>query len=424
MKFLHKKKDSKPASATPQKARLDTDSFYSRHAGEAPLDEYSGSSGSTGGVRTHRTSQHSPARVRERSNRASSWAVAKLLLRTVLIVVLLVVGFVVLKLVLDRLAEPSDKEHKKWETNAAVMEKQTSPSVATPQDLVVSVGLIAQRLEQWEQMERHLREAEALNRRGINEDAVDRLSQALRIGPNNREALQLLVGIYMQKGLYAEAVPLCIRLLDQDSRSKDLQMNLLRALQASGQLEAGLVLADRMLLDQPNNLQVLSVAAASQFGLGNKEAALTLYERILEKNGKNIEALTSCATIYFEQGNYQKTVPYYLELVRLEPKSVYYRALACCYAQQNEAGKSVIFMGQAASLFGEGEVKPWLLDTMFNLIRETVEFRSFADRIVGVESRKAIEAMNQREVEKAMPLPAERLEFPKQPDLNAIRPRK
>lgn len=426
MKFF-RKKNARPAETRPQTAGPDPERFYSQHAGEAPLDEYSTG---TVGSRVRRTSRHSPALRRETSNRASNRAIAIILLRAVLVVVLLVAGFIVLKLVVAHIADnPSEKERQKWEVKAALMEKSAPPSGAfagtpVPQELVVSAALIGQRLEQWEQTERHLRSAEALNRRGIDEEAIQRLSQALRTMPDNRAAQNLLMNIYMHAGRYAEAVPLCIRLLDQDCGQQDLQMNLVQALQASGQIEAGLVLADRLLLNQPNNLTVLSIAAAGQIKLGNKEAALALFGRILENDAKNKGALEGCAKIHLEQGDYEKAVPYYLELVRLDPKPNYYQVLARCYAQQDQPGKAVIFMGQAASLFGTAEIAPWLRDPSFDIIRETVDFRSFADRIVGIETRKAIEDMNRREAEKAKTIEPGGMDFPKQPELQPRRPGK
>jgi tetratricopeptide (TPR) repeat protein len=422
---LFGKKNTQTAKGGSRTARsVPVDNFYSQHAGETPLDDYSAGSG---GRQTHRTSRHSPARIREEnSNRASNKAIAILLFRTVLIVVLLVAGFFALRWGLSLLDKPSEKKQQQWAANAMRMEKSsTMGEFSAPAELVVSSTLIEQRLERWEQTEQHLRSAESLSRRGINDEAAERLGQALRITPDNREAQQMLVDIYMQQGLYAEAVPLCIRLLDQDSRQPALQMNLLRALQASRQFEAGLVLAERLLLDQPNNQMVLSIAAAGQLRQGKQEPALVLFERMLKNDPKNTEALENCGKIYFAQKDPQKAVPYYLELVRLDPKPDYYQMLARCYAQLTQAGKAVVFLGQAASLFGETVIASWLRDVGFDSVRETVEFRSFADRVVGIETRKAIEEINRREAEKAASVaPGGGLERPKQPELDAIRPQK
>ena len=55
-------------------------------------------------------------------------------------------------------------------------------------------------------------------------------------------------------------------------------------------------------------------------------------------------------------------------------------------------------------IFGAAAISPWLRDAGFDPVRETVEFRSFADRVVGSETRKAIEEINKREAEKTTPV--------------------
>ncbi len=415
MKFFRKKNvRSAEISSKPAEPHADH-GLYSRYTADVLPDEYAPG---IAGRQTHRTSRHSPVRHREPDNRTSNWAMAVLLLRTGLIAALLVGGFFVLKLVLNRMAEPSEKEQKSWgQTGKGGATSAVSTGDPNAQALGVSPELIGQRLGQWEEAERHLRSAEALSRRGIEEEAIQRLGLALQVMPDNRAAQEMLVGIYMRRGLYAEAVPLCLRLLDQEGWRQELQMNLLRSLQMSGQAASAVVLADRMLQEQPNNLTVLSIAATGQMGLGNTNSALTLFERMLQNDAKNIVALRSCGVIHFARGDYSNSIPYYVELVRLDPKPDYYQALARCYAQQEQAGKAVLFMGQAASLFGEAEVSPWLKDAGYNPIRESAEFRSFADRLVGVETRKAIEEISKREAEKAEPQMPAGLDLPKQPAL-------
>lgn len=417
MKFSFKKRkpsQERKVTETPES------SFYSQNPGEASLDEYSSLPSAR---QTHRTSKHSPVRRRETSNRASNWALAMLLFRAVLIVFLLVGGFIVLKLVLTRLAEPSEKQQKQWEKNALLMEKAASVQVAAPSAPVptMSPELIQQKLKQWEQTARHLRAAEAFDLRGIDEDAIQELNQALQSSPNNLGAQKLLLDIYMNKKMYAEATPLCIRLLGQTGPQQELLMDLLISLQSSGQTDAGLILAENILLDQPNNQTVLSIAAAGQVAKGNTDAALKLFLRMLELNSKNIDARLGCGAIYFNRGDYAQAIPHFMELIRLDPRPEHYKALALSCAQQNDSGRAVIFMGQANSLFGGGAVSPWLKDAGFDPIRETADFRSFADRLVGAETRKAIEALNKREAEKTgLQLPAT-VELPA-PRLEVIRP--
>jgi tetratricopeptide (TPR) repeat protein len=425
MKFFrwikNRREKRRPQTAVPDSEQ----SLYSRYAGEDPLDHYADSAFLR---QTRRTSRHSPARRRESNNRASNWTLAALLLRALLIVVLLAGGFLALRLVLNRMAEPSKKDQQQWEDNAALMENRpvtadTPAGASVPQaPVVMSPEFMGKQLERWDLTERRFRAAEALDRRGIDEEAAERLTQALQTTPDNRAAQSLLLDIYMRSGRYTEAIPLCIRRLDQDSGQWEVQMNLLRALSATGQTGAGLVLADRMLEMQPNNLTVLETAAKDRLAQGSPETAFKLFERILANDGKNAAALAGCAQIYFNQGDYSNAVPYYLELVKVTSKPEYYRSLAQCYSRLNESGKAVIFMGQASSLFGETAISTWLSDPELDPVRETADFRAFADSIVGIETRKAIESINRREAEKATTTEPGGTDLPQQPALQAIRP--
>ena len=424
MKFFGKKKPSVEVEPLPAGTPDSEQSFYTQHVGEAPLNEFSGEYERD----TRRTSLHSPARRRETSNRVNNREIFFLFARTGLIIFLLVVGFLVLKIGLEKFVDPSEKDQEQWVANAALMEG--GPSMESPSVEAVSVSslaateeIIGKRMRQWGEAERHLRAAEMRERDGMDEEAALRLEQALRSAPEHRVAQQLLIKIYMRDEKYAEVALLCVRLLDQDSQQWGVKVNLLHALQKLGQTEACLVLADPMLEQEPNNLELLEVAALAQWTAGNGEEALALFDRILQNNGRHLAALAGSGAICQERGDWEKATPYYLELVRTHPEKEHYHNLVRCYARREEAGKAVIFMGQAVSLYGESEVSSWLRHDLeaFDLILETAELRSFVDRVVGVETRKAIEDIRRREIEKKEPKIPGGLDSPTQPELKISR---
>lgn len=423
MNFFRKKKVAPNRSRSSQIASSSGEDFYVQHSGEVPLDDFSDVRGIN---QYRRTSQHSPARRRENSNRASNWALGKLLLKALLGVVALVGGFILLKVVLGRMAEPTEKEMQRWEENARLMEvpSKSAITIHTPvsQEIVVSTELIQSRLDRWEKAGQFFRSAESLHFSGVDAQAIEQLGQGLRLMPDNRAAQRMLVDLYMKAGLYAEAVPLCIRLLDQDSGQQDIRNYLMKSLMESGQIDAGLTLVDRILLDQPDNLNALSLAAEGRMKLGDQEKSLTLFQHILKLDAKNQTALIGSGEIYVAAGEYSNAVPCYLELAKLDSQPEYYQQLTRCYAQLNEAGRTVVAMGQAASLFGSATVSPWLRDPLYDPVRESVDFRSFADRLVGIETRKAIEALSKRETERTEPAAAGALDRPAKPELNVLRP--
>jgi len=422
MKFFKRKKASKENVSSSVGTPDPEQNFYEQRAGEQPLNEYTDERASA----IRRTSLHSPARRRENNNRAGNREIFFLIFRTGLIVFLLAAGFLALKLVLGNLSGPTEKEEAQWVANAALMDNGAAferPAREVAPVSAVATEQIGKRLNRWIEAERHMRAAEMRERDGMDEQAAERLGQALRSAPDHRSAQQLLMEIHMRSGNYAEVVPLCIRLLDQDSRQWGVKMNLIQALQRLDQPEACLVLADQMLEKEPNNLELLEVAALAQRVAGNGEEALVLFDRILQNDGRHAVALADSGAIYREREDWENALPYYLELVRTHPDVEHYHNLVCCYARMEEAGKAVIFMGQAASLYGESEVAVWLQRDVeaFSAILETVEYRSFADRVVGVELRKAIENINRRDVEKKAPAGGGGLDLPTQPELKISR---
>ena len=423
MKLFGRKKN-RPKDAESAPVSPDTDnSFYTQQPHEAPLDEFAQGYGR----QVHRTSRHTPARRRDNSNRATSRDMSLLLLKMVLIPVLIIVGFFGLKAVLSLLDGPSEKDRLQWEASAELMEKgadgsATEAASESAEKIPINQEFLGTRMSRWEQTERHLRAAEALMLRGIGQDAVVRLKQALRFSPDNRAAQQMLLEIYMNSGDHANAIPLCVSLLDQDSTQWDIKVTLLKALQFANETAMCVFLSDQMLLLQPSDTEVLEIAAYARAAEGDPENALRLYERVLANDPEHLLALEGSGVIYQWQKEWMKAVPYYLKLLELSPAAEHYLALARCYAQQEEAGKSVIFLGQAASLYGEATVSPWLRRPELDPVRETADFRSFVDRIVGAQTRAAIEAIRRREIQKAPLLKADQLMQPSKPDLEILKP--
>lgn len=422
MKFFHRKKSGGPRSSGP--VAKPGSGFYPEHSGSDPLTDYPNG---TGRRKTHRTSRHNLGRRREVSNRVSN----RELLFLVLLVVLLAGGFIGLKIVLSRLAEPTEQEKLSWEANELRMGVAVTGDVPVfalqagmPYEPYADSAVIGRRLDKWDLTERLVRSSETFLQRNIYDESASRLRQALAATPQNIEARKQLLMIAMQTGSFSEAIPLCIQLLDQNSRQKDVQMMLLQALKAENMHDATVLLADWILRSYPDNLEVMKAAAEARLAMGDTDEALDFFARMLERDRANKSALEGAGKIHFSQGAFKSAIPYFMELVRNSPQIDYYRALALSYAEQNEAGKAIIIIGQAASLYGESEIQAWLLEPAMDRIRDTAEFRSFADRVVGIETRKAIEKIRERETGRQAPaLPAGVMEpdVPR-PELQQLKP--
>lgn len=415
MKFAgkHKKRaGEEPIAPEPE------DSFYSQQSEETLYD-----AGGSGSHRMRRATSNSPVRRRESNNRAADRQLLFIVLKIILIPVLLFVGYLGLKFLVGFLEKPSEERQEQWAQDAERMdspvEDGASRSAGGGQ---VDKELLEDRVSRWESAERHLRAGASLEQREIDEEAAGRLKQALQYAPDHREALLLLLDVYIRSGSYAEAVPVCMRLLDQVGNDWDVKMKLLKALQETERMDAGLYLATQMMAQEPTRVDIMEMTAYAHAALGETKEALEVYNRILERDKGHLLALEGVGYIHQWLQEWPEAIPYYMELVRLEPRPEYYRALARCYSHQEEAGKATIFLSQAASLYGGGQVGQWLRDPDFDLIRETVDFRALSDRVVGVEARKAIEAICRREATKRAPALSREFDLPR-PDLQILRPR-
>jgi tetratricopeptide (TPR) repeat protein len=365
-------------------------------------------------------------RRRENNNRTTNRDLLILVLKIILIPILLVGGFLGLKAALSLIDGPSEKERTQWEADAERMEKtpaaEPEEAVTLSDDLAINKDILAERMDRWETGQRHLRAAEALERRGMDDEAVVRLRQTLQFIPDSQKAQHLLLELYMRSGSYKEAIPLCLRLLDQDSTQLDLKILLLQALQAEDETEMCMLLADRMLRERPDDLSILEMAAYAHAAEGDMDTALNFYERILEANPRYLLALEGSGYIYQFQKEWLKAVPYYLKLLELNPKPGHYMALARGYAQLGDEGKALVLLGQAYSLYGEPVVSPWLRSPDFDPVRETADFRSFLDQMVGARTRAAIEEIRRREIQRETVRDVPEFKLPSATDLEILKP--
>lgn len=422
-KISRKKNDSgKTDSGSPSSVNSGH-SFYAQRDMEAPLDEYAVGYGQRG----QRTSRHTPARRRENSNRASQSQLIILVLKIILIPVLLIAGYVALKLIVAHLEDPTEKDMERWEASAKVMEKGpvSSDALSNRRAGVVDfndTSALKQQLDRLKQADRLLSSAEALERREMNEEAVVRLEEALRFAPENFAAQKLLLELNMKLKKYEDALPLCFRLLEQDPGDETVREYFLTALHGTDRTDASLLLAEQILETNPENLDVMEISAYDYAAKGEMDKALGLYNQVLQRDPNRLLALEGCGTIYDWKQEWVQALPYHMQLMKLDPQPRRYYVLAKNYARQNAAGKAVIFLGQAASLYGESEVIPWLSDPSFDPVRESVEFRSFADQVAGAKTREALEVLQRREVSTPEVLTPTGLELPDQKDLELLRP--
>lgn len=352
--------------------------FYEQKAPQVPLSE---ASGRYRGSRTV-TSRRSASRRHKRSNRATQQTLLVLSLKIILVPVLLAGGYFGLKAMLTPFMGPSDKDVEEWSRKEVLMAPAVGP-IALNSDSIIDKDVLQNRLDVWRKGDRCLRSAESLALHDADLDtAIVRLRQCLALVPDNQEAQEQLMRLYIRKDDFEQAIPVCVRLLDQDPRRWDLKLVLLNAFSKTEKLESELMLATDMLEEQPNSIEALTAAAYVQASTGHLQEAVNFYQRILDNKKDHVPALTNKAYIHKQRGEWSQALPHYLTLLKLDPTPDVYHSLAQCYSHLGESATAALYIGQAIALYGEPEVFSWLKEEDFDPVRKSIEFRTFADQSI------------------------------------------
>ncbi|MFA5687545.1 MAG: hypothetical protein WC959_00090 [Kiritimatiellales bacterium] len=413
-------KPPKPSGHFSKRHQVPDSSFYTQQIPEKPLDDLLREQSISPAQKL--TSRHKPPRLRESSNRVGVYHICLLWVRAIIIVAAIGGGVIMVKTITRHLENPTEAQKQRWAEHAQrLREIGTGGAVAQQLEVIDAESLTAgieQQMIRWDAANRNLNAAKAaLQRRGIEGEAVERLQQTLQASPENREALQLLFTQLLREEKYAEAVPLAVKLMHQDSSDVNMQIRFLQTLQYADYTAAAITVARRLLELRPDSIPVLEIAAQLRIEDDDLDGALDVYQHILSLDHRNITALRGASAILSSRGDWTNAAPHYVDLARNAPDEESFKWLAISYAQLVNAERAVSYLGQAASLYGSPVVAGWIQSPGFDPIRETDEFRVYVDFLADAETRRAIETLRRHEIERRRTDRIFQIEMPKRPSL-------
>lgn len=316
------------------------------------------------------------------------------ILRAAIMVVMLGIAFFMLKKGIGIY------EEKVWMDNQTVPE--TSPvmrNVALIKDYNIADQdneSFTQRIDVWKKTERLVRSVDDLLLRDNYDQAIERCQEALKLDPAHVGALQRLGLLYFKKGMYAESVNTYIRLLSVHPGSEDFQLALLKSLDAYGDPDATISVAQWYQEQNPYNEDVQRYMANAYFKQEKYDAAAVAYDRVLKDSPSNTEALENQSIAYMRLEQYDKALEPLGKLVEINYRDPScYKRIAICNAQLGKGLETVQILGKSAHLFGQNTVMSWIQDPRMDPIRMDRTFQSFADRVGGEEFRRYLEKMAQ-----------------------------
>ena len=369
--------------------------FYSGSPTEQPLHE---NHQNTNTREVRKTSRHQKV-MGKRKERGDLRDKAALLgiLRLIIGALLLLIAFFTLK-----------KGIGFYETSRITKDLEKSSSMKEQTSIMQAVELIknfdiqnpntrklfSKRVESWKEADRLVRTADVLLLHNIYDQAIAQCQDALKIDPSHQGALKRLGELYFAKKNYINAINIYIRLMSVDPSQKEIQKNLIQALDAYGDDKAVTYMATWYFDQNTYDPDIQHYLANALFDQEKFDEAITAFNLVLRDSPENVSAMERLATIYIQTKQYEKALDLLQTLRQKNYRNpIYYKQIVICNAQLGRGKETVDTLGRAAQLFGEQMTLKLIQDPQLDPVRDNAAFRSFADRVGGVEFRLWLEKM-------------------------------
>jgi tetratricopeptide (TPR) repeat protein len=386
--------------------------FYSSSPTEKPLVDTTGASDSKHVRRTGRHQATASGRKKEaRDPREVGAQMA--ILKSITVVILLMITFLVLYKGIKLFEESVWMDHALAEEGSPVLQE-----VVLVEDFDIQAEgareQFAERIATWKEADRLVRSADALIQRSIYDQAIERCQDALRLDSAHMGALARLGQLYHAKENYVEAANAYIRLLSIDPSQDDVQKKLIHTLDALGDSEAVMYMAEWYLEQNTYDVDVQRYLANARYVAEEFAIAAEEYSRVLQDLPKDQPALEKQASSYMLLKQYDKALPVWEQLRGINYRTQnYYKQISICNAQLLQTKETVQTLSHASQLFGEKLLINWVVDPLYDPVREERAFLAFTERIGDKKFREWNEQMAQNLEDRGKVKTEVQLEMPK-----------
>ena len=164
-----------------------------------------------------------------------------------------------------------------------------------------------------------LNEAVALHQAGRLDDAEAGYRKVLAASPQNADALHLLGVLEIQRGNYADAIPLIQQAIAQNNSAWSYHSNLAYALQEANRLDEAIASYQQAVMLAPFSASLYSNLATAYEQQGNYEEAELHYLKALEIDPGYAEAHYNLGNLRRKQERYDDAIRCYEQAVRCRP---------------------------------------------------------------------------------------------------------
>jgi tetratricopeptide (TPR) repeat protein len=153
-------------------------------------------------------------------------------------------------------------------------------------------------------------------------EAIDFFKGALRINPNNIDAVYRLTDLLVSQNRAPEAIPYIERALDGKDPEPGLFVALGSALVSRGEYQEALVPLDKALTISPTNVSALVNRGNALHHLNRSDESVATLRKAIELNPDQLQAHTLLAFQLAERGGAREAIAEYREVLRLQPRDI------------------------------------------------------------------------------------------------------
>lgn len=241
----------------------------------------------------------------------------------------------------DKIESESVENFENTQSSAEIIEKFEHMGVSIAEDLTLEEEVIDKRPK--EPLDWNNIALDYLNKKEF-EKAIEAGKQALDIDPNFGPVWNTFGYIYDKMGDYKKAINAYQKVLDsnQNSNSQAVLMRLSLSYLNNGELNKTIIMCERVLKKEPNDIEALNILSLVYAKKRNYERVIKTSKTILESDTNYINAWLSLGYAYSEQGEYNKAIKAYLNILKINPKIVVvWNNLGYIYNQKGEYDNAI-----------------------------------------------------------------------------------
>ncbi len=161
---------------------------------------------------------------------------------------------------------------------------------------------------------------------GQNKQALDILTHAHELYPDNQDIKKRLIAAQFQSGNLDTAVSELEELVSDQQGSAQDQTNSNYLLVASylkqQQTEKAQQLIKQLLQQTPNDRVLQNLSAITEFQMGNKDKAVEIYNKLINQDKNNIQAYMGLARIAASEENWADAEKNFKQVIKIKPDNL------------------------------------------------------------------------------------------------------